>query len=244
MRAPCARHETDSHLDRCLHHSVVGRTVIIMSSVLAIPQGGFHMLEQELVRLVKSFLGRRKSVATAEECRAWEDFFVTYDAMIRVTVRRIHKAVDVVDDVTQDVWVVLMRKLPKWKFDPVIGSIGAWVTKIAQRLAVKRARRHARQQSGSLSKAHDDTLVDPESGPDIEFEWMQEHELFGALVLKFAATLIERHGRIVVLHWLEGCLVSKIAFDLNMSMDAAWGVIRRVRPKLLDYLRRSGLRPT
>ena len=201
------------------------------------------MLEQELHRLVRSFLPKPRAAATAEECFAWEEFFVTYDPTIRVTIRRLHKALDVVDDVTQDVWVVLVHKLPKWKFDPMIGSIGAWVTKIAQRLAVKRARRHARQQAGSLSKAHDDTLVDAEPGPDIEFEWMQEHELFGALVREFAASLHERDGRIIVLRFVESRAVSEIAHELKVSDDCVWSVLHRVIPKLRDFLRRRGLRP-
>ena len=38
-----------------------------------------------------------------------------------------------IDDVAQDVWIVLIRKLPRWVFDPGLGSIAAWVTKIAHR---------------------------------------------------------------------------------------------------------------
>jgi hypothetical protein len=71
------------------------------------------MLDHELVALAKSFVVKRGASATAEELLAWEEFFLRYDPIIRVSIRRIHIAPSTVDDVTQDVWVVLIRKLPR-----------------------------------------------------------------------------------------------------------------------------------
>ncbi len=205
--------------------------------------GAFPMLEQELLRFVKSFLGRRESVPTYEERSAWEEFFVTYDGIVRATIRRSHKAVHVVDDVAQDAWIVLIHKLPKWRFDPVIGSIGAWVSRIAQRLAAKRARRNAKRRAGSLSETRTDTLVDPEPGPDAKFERMQEHELFGTLVLEVAASMAHRDGRMVVLRFVECWDVPRIAHHFNVSDDCVWSVLHRSIPKLRDFLRRKELGP-
>jgi RNA polymerase sigma factor (sigma-70 family) len=199
------------------------------------------MSEQDLVALVKSFLRSRRASPTIEERLAWEEFFHVYDAVIRVSIARAHRAVHVIDDVTQDVWIIVIRRLPKWVFDPALGAIGAWVAKIASRLAARRARRHSRPQPGSLGASNAETLADPEPGPDAEFERMQEHQLFGELVSEFAASLDERDGRIVVMHWVQAFPLSRIASDLNMSEDAVWWVIRRVKPNLLDYLRRSVL---
>jgi RNA polymerase sigma factor (sigma-70 family) len=199
------------------------------------------MLEQDLLALVKSFLAKGGAGATAEERLAWEEFFVTYDVVIRVCVKRIHTAVHVIDDVAQDVWMVLIRRLPRWKFDPAIASIGAWVTKIAQRLAARRARRGSTRRGGLLSGTQADTLVDPEPGPDAEFERMQEHELFGALVLEPAASLHERDGRIVVLRYIECRAVREIARALRISDDCVRSVLHRVLPNLRNFLRRRGL---
>ena len=202
------------------------------------------MFDHELVALVQSFLAKRSASATAEECLAWEEFFVRYDPIIRAGVRRIHTPLYVIDDETQDVWVLLIRKLPRWGYDPILGEIGAWVAKIARRLAAKHARRHARPHAAPLTATDADMLVDSEPGPDIVVERMQEHDLFGALVLEFAAHLHERDGRIVVMHWVRAWALSDIASELNMSEDAVWGAIRRARPKLLDYLSERGLGST
>jgi DNA-directed RNA polymerase specialized sigma24 family protein len=92
-----------------------------------------------------------------------------------------------------------------------------------------------------LEATHAVTLVDPEPGPDIEAERMQEHELFRSLVLEFAARLRERDARIVVMHWVRALAFSAIASELTMSKGAVWGVVRRIRPELLDDLAHRGL---
>jgi DNA-directed RNA polymerase specialized sigma24 family protein len=117
------------------------------------------------------------------------------------------------------------------------------VTKIAARLAVKRARRHAREQAAPLSATGADALVDPEPGPDVELEQMQEHELFAALVSEFAQDLTTRDGQIVLLRFLKSWDFLEIARELKASDSCIRSVIHRVSPKLRDFLRRRGLRP-
>jgi hypothetical protein len=58
-----------------------------------------------------------------------------------------------------------------------------------------------------LSDVHADTLVDPEPGPDVELEVMQENELFGALVSEFASSLHRHLGRMVVMRFVEAMAV-------------------------------------
>jgi DNA-directed RNA polymerase specialized sigma24 family protein len=89
------------------------------------------MLDHELLALVQSFLAKRSASTTAEECVAWEEFFVRYDPIIRAGVRRIHTPLHVIDDITQEVWILLIRKLPRWKYDPAQAAIGSWVARIA-----------------------------------------------------------------------------------------------------------------
>jgi hypothetical protein len=67
------------------------------------------MSEQELLALVKSFLTKRSAGATAHECLAWEEFFFTYNQIIRACIRMIHKSSHVVDDLAQDVWIIVIR---------------------------------------------------------------------------------------------------------------------------------------
>ena len=201
------------------------------------------MLDQELLRLVKSFLGKRSEAPTWEECRAWEEFYLRYDVVARDTIGRNNGGLDIVDDVVQEVWIMLIRKLPRWVFDPALGTIGSWVAKIAKRVATKRARRNSRRRAEALNETVAATLVDLELGPDAEFERMQEHELFGILVGEFAASMDLRDGRIVILRFVESWPMPEIAHHLKLSDATVRSVLHRATPKLRDFLSRRGLRP-
>jgi RNA polymerase sigma factor (sigma-70 family) len=201
------------------------------------------MLEPELNALVVSFLAKHGVGLTAEERLAWEEFYLAYDPVIRASIRRVHASWDSIDDLTLDVWVLLIRKLLRRAFDPGRGAIGAWISKIAERLAAKRVRRSSKQRGESLSEVQPESLVDPEPGPDVELERMQQHELFAALVSEFAATLNMRDGRIVILRFLECWAVSRIARELKASRDCIASAIHRLLPRLRDFLFGRGLGP-
>ena len=200
------------------------------------------MLQQELVALVKSSLAKPIGARSREETRACEELFRVCDPVIRAKVRRVHQAPNnETDDLVQDVWVLVMGKLPKWDFDPARGTFDGWVAAIAAHEAWRRARRRSKRRIVSLNSNLGSDLLDAEPGPDAEFERMQDHELFGTRVGEFAASLCECEQRIVMLHWVEACSPPKIATDLGVSEGTVRWVIRRTKPKLLDCLRRGGL---
>jgi RNA polymerase sigma factor (sigma-70 family) len=201
------------------------------------------MLAVQLVALVKSLLSKPDGARSLEEERAGEEFYRVCEPVIRDRIRCVRRAQksESVDDITQAVWIRLMRRLPNWEFDPALGTLEGWVAAIATHEAWRRARRRSRRPFVSLDSEARDELFDASPGPDTLFERMQEHELFGALVAEFAASQRELDKLIIVLHWVEACSLSKIAADRDMSEDRVSWVIRRVKTKLLDYLRRRGL---
>jgi RNA polymerase sigma factor (sigma-70 family) len=145
-----------------------------------------------------------------------------------------------VDDLTQEVWAVLVGGLQKLRLDPDLGSVTGWVVKIANDMAKKHARRIGTFRADSLSLDAADKLLDREPGPDVEFEWVQSERELRQLIESFAASLPEREQRVVVLYWLEELSLSRIAADMMISEDCAWGILRRVSLKLAACLRRRG----
>ncbi len=199
------------------------------------------MSDEDFFARIKSFLKNLLSGPTWEERAAWADFFFSSDEIIRACVRRVHPAWDVVDDITQSVWVKLIKRLPRLRFDAAQGSLKAWVATIATREALRRAHGHPMRRATPLSPDLADELLDREPGPDATLEQMQEHELFCSLVAEFSARLPEPDRQIVMMYWVEACVLSAIALHLNMLEDAVWWVLRRIKPKLMDHLRRGGL---
>jgi len=195
--------------------------------------------ELQLVGLVKAFLARPNGTATAEELLAWEDFYHIHDPMIRTRIRRIHKAWNVIDDLTQMVWKVLTtERLRKFRLGPDLGSVAGFVVKIANDMARKHAPR--RPKVGSLSPEIANELPDPSLGPDIENEWMQYEEELRLLLERVRASLTTRDHFIAVLYFFENCSVAQIARESKLTEDCVSSVIHRVVLKLQELLLRRG----
>jgi hypothetical protein len=65
---------------------------------------------------------------------------------------------------TQDEWVILVRSLPKWRFDPANSWVEAKVRLIARRLAIRRSRRTKKHPTGTLTPDLAEHLIDALSG--------------------------------------------------------------------------------
>ena len=199
--------------------------------------------ELEMVGLMKSYLAKPRGTATAEESEAWDDFCSVHYQIIRAVIRRIHKAPDVVADLTQQVMVNMIEALKGLRFDPTLGSFTAWVVKIASNIAKTHARLQSRRREQHLAAEMADKLADPEPGPVVEFELVQDEADLRALIESFAAALRDDRERCIVReYWLNERLLSRIAADMMISEDCAKGIRRQVSVKLADYLGGRGYR--
>jgi RNA polymerase sigma factor (sigma-70 family) len=193
------------------------------------------MMDPEVVPLIQSFLGRGEREASANELRACEEFTRVCVPIILDRVRRVHDPLDDLEDHVQSVYVLVFSKLPRFQYDPARGSVYSWVSAIAEGLARNRLRRRWRVRPQPLYAAA--ATISSELPLDLGLDSLLEHELFVTLVKKFAPKFPQRDARIIVMYWLDQCSLSDIASALELSPDTVWGVLRRVRPKLLAYLR-------
>jgi DNA-directed RNA polymerase specialized sigma24 family protein len=134
----------------------------------------------------------------------------------------------------------VIERLSKLRFDPALGSVTGLVVKIASDMAKKHARLNRRRRTESLSLEAADELPDGRHGPDVEFEWVQCGKELRQLIETFAASLPEREQQVVFLYWLEEHSLSRVAADMMISDDSAWGILRRVSPDLATFLQRKG----
>lgn len=102
---------------------------------------------------------------------AWKAFHREWEPLIRhmaaVACRRALPAVDY-DDLVQDVWHEIVKKLPGLCYWPDLGGLSGWLATVIRRKAVKVARRHlqyiARHQC--LSESEAESLPCPHLGPE------------------------------------------------------------------------------
>jgi DNA-directed RNA polymerase specialized sigma24 family protein len=85
------------------------------------------MSELELLNLIQSSLGKaaRGEEVTPVESWACDELYHAQDPVIRAVVKRAATPSVDVDDLAQEVWLVLTRRLRNLKLDPSRGTLDA-----------------------------------------------------------------------------------------------------------------------
>jgi RNA polymerase sigma-70 factor (ECF subfamily) len=203
--------------------------------------GEITVTEQDLFALTRFYLAKRGEDATAEERSAWQEFYATYEPIIRVAIRRVSPDAHMADDLAQEEWLIIVRSMPKWRFDCTNPVLDARVRLIARRLAVRRSRWKFKRRTGSLTPEQAEAIVDERVAPDADLEEFQLHEKFRSVALELAMQLAQPARSIVISYCVEGCTIRDIAQHLNIGEKTVRGILRRKKSRIRDALRRAGV---
>jgi RNA polymerase sigma factor (sigma-70 family) len=201
--------------------------------------GDITVMDQDLLARTRSYLAKRGADATPEERIAFQEFYATYDPLIRASVRRVNSDAHMIDDLAQDEWLIIVRGLPSWHVDPENPCLEARLRLIARRLAFRRTRRKFNRRIGALTADQAQAIVDERAAPDAELEEMQLHGRVRTVALELAMQLPQPARSIVISYWVEGCAIRDIALHLNLGEKAVRGILRRKKSRVLDALRRA-----
>lgn len=196
--------------------------------------------------------GELARAAAGGDANAAREIVRTYDGMVRALVYRTAKRDrHLIDDLVQDVWLIVFRKLDS--YDPAIAKLSTWIGVIARRAAVSRGVRERLDKDRAtipLELVRGDSSGDPfqtllelqpsrELGALEQIERIEEH----AMVVSAREYLTPRQRQVVDLY-LEGvdaaaarCRMQCTKENVNDLLHKAGRRIRFVLP----YLRRSGM---
>jgi hypothetical protein len=95
-------------------------------------------------------------------------FFTGHSILIGSVLRKcgVHKSD--VEDLRQQVWVIVLARLPTWVYDPGVGTLGGYIGKIAGRVARKHLRRQLARLDRALTTELESRLLDLGPGPSSE----------------------------------------------------------------------------
>src|SRR5260221_10698712 len=85
--------------------------------------------KDELIPTRASLLQRLKDW---QDHSSWQDFFDTYWKLIYGTARKSGLTDAEAQDVVQETMVLVAKQMPKFKYDPAIGSFKGWLLKTAR----------------------------------------------------------------------------------------------------------------
>ncbi len=136
---------------------------------------------------------------------------------VRRSVRALGVPLPAADDVTQDVFMVVHRRLPDYDH---AAPVKAWVFGIARNLARKH-RERAQRPRASLHLVAPGTQTDP----DTELQWRQA----ASAVERFLAALHEDKRAVFILAELEGMTAPEVAETLGIKLNTVYSRLRTAR---------------
>jgi RNA polymerase sigma-70 factor, ECF subfamily len=169
----------------------------------------------------------RGACPTSAEIAAWTLFHRAHTVVIRAVLRRIGLRSGEVDDLLQQVWIVLLKRLPTWRYDPATGTVSGYVGKIAGREARRYIQRRARRPSGVLTAELQAMLLDPGPGPLSQYEWTEQRERARSILTAGRSSLSEEDHQTLTLRFIDGKSVGEIAAGLSVSVECARKKLQR-----------------
>lgn len=173
--------------------------------------------------------------ATAEEAvrevPSLEDVFRAHHAFVYRCVRRLGVPEAQAEDMTQEVFLVVQRRLDQYEER---GSMRSWLYRIAQRVASTHLRGELRAQK-RLEK-----IESPESGATPEAELQRQQA--AAAVREFLESLDEDQRMVFVLSDIEGLRAAEIADAVGVGVNTVYSRLRLARQKFNRFVSRHRAR--
>ncbi|MBX3437255.1 MAG: sigma-70 family RNA polymerase sigma factor [Planctomycetaceae bacterium] len=175
-------------------------------------------------------------VAEGGDAMSWEEFVAIYQPFLHNVVRRTgmndHDACDIV----QDVFLMLLRTLPRFEYRSERGRFRGWLKTIVQNMVVDRLRRKGRSREIPIG---DEAVV--ELAPRTDDAWNREYRL---QVARFAQEQVQSSSAEVTWlcfeeHVLKRRTAAEVAAQLGLSCGAVYmnasRTLARIREKCAEF---------
>ncbi len=172
---------------------------------------------------------------------AWERFVDLYTPLLLTWARTLGLRGDDAADLVQDVFVTLVRQLPRFQYDPARKNFRGWLRTVCW----NKWRDRQRLRAAHVGQAGAEELAGLIAGEDRDPFWEQEHQAF--LIRQALQTLRDLRGEFepqtVDLCWevvVNARPPADVARQFGVSVNAVYiarlRVLRRVRQELAEFL--------
>jgi RNA polymerase sigma-70 factor (ECF subfamily) len=199
----------------------------------------------EVIGRIQAYLEQIAShgVPQPSDLEEWETFFRQYSPSLWRLVRSRHWSREDSDDGNQEVWLMLITRLPDLHYDASRGQPRDWIRAAAKHRLVdqhRRRRSHFAQRLGGQAASQ---LKSREPDPAVAFERQRLVELVRDALDELRSQVAQRDYDAFTLKWLEGRSVREVARLLGMTEAQIWSshhrTSERLRPLLTRRLNRS-----
>jgi len=164
--------------------------------------------------------------ASEGSTEAFESIYNAYSGFVYNVAFRVVNNSDEAQEVTQEVFLTVYRKLKGFKFK---SALKTWVYRIAVNMAIDYARKRSREQDQTVQYKNSKKLnnsIDP-VGEEIERE--QQEKTISTLL----ESLTPDQRVCIVLRSIEDLSYQEIAESLNININTVRSRLKRAREKLI-----------
>jgi RNA polymerase sigma-70 factor (ECF subfamily) len=163
-----------------------------------------------------------KRLRFIENNESWQEFFETYWSLIYNTAMRAGLNDAEAQDVVQETVICVVKSMPKFEYDPQIGSFKAWLRKLTRWRTADHIRR---RKSAPIPMANFDVdltqiaEIPDESDATFDANWDEEWRkaIIDSAVSRTKSRVDEKQFQIFDLCALQGWPVEKVASTLRIS---------------------------
>jgi RNA polymerase sigma-70 factor (ECF subfamily) len=171
----------------------------------------------------------------------WNRLHGIYLPLIERWLRRVPGLGDEASDLAQDVFVVMVRELPRFERQRD-GSFRAWLRQVTVNKVRSHRKRRRRQRAAGFDPAEGflDQLADP--GGELAHEWDKEHDrhvfqkLLAVVQSDFNSTSWEAFRRFALDEVPAAQVARELGLSVNAVIQAKSRVLKRLREEAGEFL--------
>lgn len=170
-------------------------------------------------------------VRRREDNASWERFVALYTPMLYDWARRRNIQDSDAADLVQDVFVLLLRKLPDFEYDPS-GGFRSWL----YTLLVNRHRDRLRRKSRDVQELRPEDAAAPDAGADLFVEEEYRRALVGRAFELIAGDFTEATRAAFREYVMNARPAAEVAAELGLTVNAVYLARARVLARLREEL--------
>jgi RNA polymerase sigma factor (sigma-70 family) len=192
--------------------------------------------EHGLLTDAQAYLQQRLTTAAPDSllCLRWEQFYRTYDEILRHFSASLHLGKDDREEVVQMVWCQIVTSLAKFEWNPNRGGLRSYLYVMLRNKAtdIIRERHEGCVHSLSYLPQEETDLINPDPSPLSALEKQFQLSLVETVLAELKSEVPELSYRVFHLRAVEGQSVEEVVAALGLETQSVWQRYHRVLQKV------------
>jgi RNA polymerase sigma factor (sigma-70 family) len=191
-------------------------------------------IDPELLQKTQAYLETRRlrQPMSSSLSEAWEQFYSTYNQILRHLAVACGVRPAELDECVQEVWATLVAKLGTFHHDSQRGRFTSWLYILVHSKAADLVRARTRHPTEQLAHATAAELRGREADPAVEYAERCDQSRVRDALDGLRKQISDPDYSILRMHWLEGRPLQEIAAVLNLTPGQVWTRHHRVKSRL------------